>query len=179
MKIEDSSLLIIDVQEKLLPAMDEKEQVLDGICRLVQGAMELRVPAMATEQYPKGLGATVQELSQYYRGNLATIAKTTFSALEEQDVSDWVRGMNRKNILICGMETHICVRQTALALKEMGFHPIVVADCVASRKKYDKETALRNMEAQGVEILTLEAVLFELLKDAKHPSFKAISKIIK
>lgn len=179
MKIEDTSLLIIDVQSHLLPAMEQKEQVLANIEKLVTGAMRLGVPAMATEQYPKGLGSTVDEVSRCYRGNVATIAKTSFSAQKEQDVSDWVQGMARKNILICGMETHICVKQTVKELLELGFHPVVLTDCVASRKTEDKQVALASMASLGAEISTLEAALFELLGDAKHEAFKEISNLIK
>lgn len=176
---EESSLLIIDVQEKLLPAMDEKEEIFENICRLVKGATTLEIPTIATEQYPKGLGVTVPELMQCYRGNIPTFPKTSFNALEQQEVLDWLRGVERTNVFICGMESHICVRQTALDLKRKGFYPIVIADCVASRKKYDKEIAIRSMELEGVEITTLESAFYELLRDSKHPAFKEISKLIK
>ena len=179
MNLENTAMIMVDIQEKLLPAMNQKEEVLDRCVRLLKGVMTLQIPTLVSEQYPRGLGETVGELKKEFRGNVPTISKTSFSCLGQQDMEDWVRGLNREYVLVCGIEAHICVMQTVLDLQRAGYKPVVISDCVTSRSIRDYTAAIERMRKEGVIVTTYEAVLFELLKDLKHPKFKEILAIIK
>lgn len=176
MSAEDSALLIIDVQERLLPAVRSGGRVVWNCRRLLDGAQALGVPAAATEQYPKGLGPTVAEL----RVRLSPPAeKLTFSCGSCGGLFESFRSQNRHKILVAGIEAHVCVAQTVLDLLADGWTVFVAADAVSSRFEHDEHFALRRMETSGAIITTTEAALFEWCRTAGTDAFKQISRIAK
>ena len=179
MTVKNTGMMIIDMQEKLLPVMDRKEEVLANTIKLLRGAMELGVVSCALRQYPKGLGDTIFSIQENYRGLFPTLDKTTFSGLGDREVADWVRGVDKKFMILCGVETHICVLYTAMDLISMGVTPVIACDCVSSRRREDSQAALSFLRSKGAWVLPLESILFGLLKDSKDPSFPYISKLIK
>ena len=172
----DAALLVVDMQEKLLPVMDERSRVLGNTLRLIRGAALLGIPVCATEQYPKGLGSTVPEIASLIptRGS-----KLTFSCCKLPEIVEQLHGRGVKHVTVVGIETHICVAQTTLDLLRMGFAVGIPADAVSSRFKLDWEFALRRMEHAGAMVTSTEAVLFEWIGTADSPKFKEISALIK
>lgn len=168
-------LLLIDIQEKLVPKLVGYEQLIDRINTLSELATLLSLPTIVTEQYPKGLGRTVVTTppdAKYFE-------KTTFSCLGDKAIHAAVRAAGRKNILIAGIESHICVLQTVKDLVKEGYTPIVLQDALASRAIIDHHSSLQEMRAMHVRVSTLETLAFELVQDAKNPLFKAVSGLIK
>ena len=176
MNRDDSALLVVDVQAKLLPLIPARERLVWNIRRLIDGAKILGVPVVATEQYPQGLGPTTPELAS----KLGTIpGKLAFSCGEcGQLFADWQqRGIWK--VLVCGIETHVCVGQTVHDLLGEGFRVFVAADAVAARGIFDHEIALRRMDSSGATLTTIEAALFEWCERAGSPEFKQISQLIR
>ena len=171
----DSSLLVIDVQTKLMDKMAERDRIVANIARLVEGAKVLGIPVQATEQYPKGIGPTVPELAD--RLPLRP-EKLTFSCCGLPEVAEQFRSHGVRSVLLAGIETHVCVQQTALDLLAQGFRVYLAADAVGSRKEIDRELGLRRMEQAGVVLTTTEAALFEWTEVAGTPEFKQISKLV-
>jgi len=171
-------LLVVDIQEKLLPAMQEPARVLQNAVRLVQGAQILRVPVWVTEQYRKGLGPTVPELAAAIPG-FAPLEKMVFSALGAEGLRQRFQDLNIQQAIICGIEAHVCVTQTCLDLLEIGLQPFVVADAVSSRSSEDCRMGLDRMRHVGAVIVSTEMVLFELLERAGTPEFKQILPLVK
>ena len=169
---ENVQFLIIDVQEKLVKMLGESE-VSKNCIKLAKAINILKLPVIITEQYPKGLGSTINEIKENLP-NANYIGKTAFSAFEE--IKHLIK---KKQIVIFGIETHICVLQTALELLKNGYEVFVVQCACGSRSEENKEAALRRLIHAGIEIVTLEMVIFELLKTSKHPNFKEIQAIIK
>jgi nicotinamidase-related amidase len=173
----DSRLLIVDMQEKLLPFIPVAENVIHNCRRLLQGANVLQVPAFATEQYPQGLGPTTPQLRELL-GEVP--AKQRFSCA---DALGWgLAGAtpdNRFKIVVAGIEAHVCVQQTVLDLISQGYRVFVPADAVASRAKLDWKIALDRMSASGATVTTTESILFEWCETSAAPEFKQISKLIK
>lgn len=174
----DSLLLIIDVQEKLVNALD-KQIVVTRTETLAKAAKIMGVPVIATQQYPKGLGLTVETVSQNFTPETPIIDKTAFSAVKEEGFLQVLKSFNKKQIVICGIETHVCVHQTAADLIAEGFDVYVVKDACASRNKYEFKQGIERMQSNGAQITCLEIVLFEWLKDSKNPNFKEIQSLIK
>lgn len=171
---KQSSLLIIDIQERLLPAIDGGDAVLAHACTLVDVARELGVPVMASEQYPQGIGKTVAVLAERLRpGEIAT--KIHFSCLGERCL-DSLAGFERPQLVVAGTEAHVCVLQTVLDLREAGKAVFVVAEALGSRRPSDKSLALERMRAAGAVIVTREMVVFEWLRAAGNDLFRRISK---
>lgn len=171
----DTALLVIDVQEKLVPKIQGREALVRSIQFLVEGAGVLGVPVFATEQYPKGLGPTLPELAAKLPPRPE---KLSFSC---EQVPGLVAGMKEKGIqkvLVCGIEAHVCVQQTALDLLASGLGVFLAVDAVGSRYEEDRATALKRMEGSGVVLTTAEAALFEWTEKAGTPEFKAISKLV-
>ncbi len=175
---ENSLLLIIDVQEKLVNALD-KDIIVKRVTNLAKSARLLDIPVVVTEQYPKGLGKTVETLSAAFAEDVPVFEKVTFNALEADGVLEKIKSYGRKQIVICGIETHICVHQTAAALLREGFEVYVVKDACASRNKYEFKQGIELMESNGAKVTCVEIVLFEWLKTAKNPHFKEIQTLIK
>lgn len=177
-KKEDAILTAIDFQEKLLPAMFEAEKTEAAAVKLTLGFKELGIPMLVTTQYAKGLGATVPAVAEAL-GEFEPMDKVTFSAWKNEEYRRALEVSGRRAVIIMGIETHICVEQTALDLMEKGYTVFVAADCVQSRDPANRELSLRRMEAAGAVITCGESILYELLESAKAAEFKAISAIIK
>jgi nicotinamidase-related amidase len=172
---QTSRLLIVDVQSKLLRLVQSPAALEDACRRLIDAATLLGIPVSATEQYPKGLGRTVESLMEGL-GN--PVEKLRFSSVPSLDwMNDETHG-GRHQIVIAGMETHVCIMQTALDLVARGFDVHLPADAVSARKTLDHDTALRRMQAEGCTITTWESVLFEWCETAEAAEFKAISKLV-
>lgn len=171
-----TALLVIDLQEKLYPHIALADAVLSQIHRLIAAAKRLSIPAAATVQYPQGLGPLVDSLRDEFPN---PEEKLDFSAAACRDSLDRWAQSGRDQIVLAGIETHVCVQQTALDLVAEGMRPYVVADAVAARRSRDHDLAMDRMRDCGVTITTVEAVLFEWLGTADRPEFKAISQIIK
>lgn len=173
---ENSAFLFIDVQEKLT-AMLTKDKVSKKASILAKTANILNVKTVLTEQYPKGLGSTVQMVKENLKEDAKIFEKTSFNALLTEGVLESIGDV--KNVFILGIETHICVYQTTIALLEKGYNVFVVKDACASRETDEFKAGINLMEKEGAKILTTEMVLFELLKSSKHPNFKEVQALIK
>lgn len=178
LNIEDSLVLIIDVQEKLVSAVSENE-IVSKVSKLAEATNLLNIPVIVTEQYPKGLGNSVTQLSSRFGGNAKIFEKTYFNALSEECILQYLDTLGKKQVVLCGIETHICVYQTASALLEMGYEVYVLKDACASRNTFEYESGIELMRDSGAKISCLEIVLFEWLKGAKNPKFKEIQALIK
>lgn len=176
--IENSLLLIIDVQERLIAVLD-KDVVVKRTAILTQAAKILEIPTIVTEQYPKGLGATVEQVKQNLAQDAVIFEKTAFSVLREEGFLDKLKSFNKKQIVVCGIETHVCVHQTVADLLSEGYEVYIVKDACASRNKYEFKQGIERMQENGAKITCLEIILFEWLKDAKHPKFKEIQTLVK
>lgn len=178
-EVENSLLVIVDVQQKLMNAMNNAESCLAKV-RLLGSALNLmEVPVVVTEQYPKGLGPTVDSIREILPENTPYIAKSSFSCCGSDEFNQQILEADRKNIIICGVESHVCVLQTAIDLKNKGHNVILAADAATSRNENDKMTALAFMRHAGISVLSTESIIFALLKDSKHPAFKAVSALLK
>lgn len=175
---ENTIGLIIDIQERLFPAMFEKEVLLKNCLTLLQGLAELNIPQIVTQQYTKGLGDTLSEIKTAIP-NFDYIEKRSFSCCDEQLVAEKLKALNASNIIICGIESHVCVLQTAVDLKDAGLNPIVVMDCVSSRTKENIELAKERFRFEGIMMVSYESILFELTRSSAVPAFRAISKLVK
>ena len=175
LKVEDTALLVVDIQEKLLPKIMQAGEVLRNASFLVNAAKVLGVPVIATEQYPKGLGPTVEPI----RGLLTTVwEKKTFSAVAEGGALDFLKSDARIKVVVAGIEAHICVMQTVLDLLNQGFHVFVCVDAVSSRYAIDVKIALKRMQQAGAILVTAETCVYEWLETAANPAFKEISAMV-
>lgn len=176
MRIErnETAALVIDYQEKLVPVMHEKKSLIQNSSILLAGLQLLGIPMVITQQYTKGLGTTVKEITDAV-GTEEYIDKISFTAFDcvEEKIQD------KKFIIVCGMEAHICVLQTVVDLIAKGYIPVVVEDCVSSRKASDRKVALKRMRDEGAIVTTYESILFELLKVAGTEESKRIQRLIK
>jgi nicotinamidase-related amidase len=171
-------LLLIDFQERLFPVMHEKEKLLKNVIKLIKGARVLEIPIILTEQYPKGLGPTLPEIKELIP-EVKPIEKVCFSCSDEPAFNTALKSLKRKQVLIAGIEAHICVYQTAMALARSGYAVQVVTDGTSSRDPDNKVTALTRFRVMGILPTTTEMALFELLKIAQGDKFKQISSIVK
>lgn len=178
LKPETSALLIIDIQEKILPVINNHQRVVDNTLKLIKGFKVLGLPIFYTEQYPKGLGPTVRSIKNEL-GDLEPFDKMSFSCSGAGDLFEELKKKKLSQIVVCGVEAHVCVQQTVLDLIENGFQVNLAADAVSSRKEIDCNTALDRMRYHGAEITTAESILFELLNVCSTPQFKEVSKIVK
>lgn len=174
----DTLLVIVDIQEKLVRAMHAREDLLARAQQLVQGARALQVPILCTEQNPKGLGVTVPEIAAHMPA-VQPISKFSFGCCASAEFLRALQESGRRNVLLAGIETHVCVYQTALELLERGCRVEVVADACSSRTPANKQIGLDKMRAAGAAITSVETALFELLKIAEGPLFKELLKIVK
>ena len=175
---ESSGLLIIDIQERISAVMKFQESVIENTVKLIRGFQVLNLPIFITEQYRKGLGPTEAAILEALKP-LQILEKMTFSCCGVQPLMAQLKNENIKQIVICGIETHVCVQQTALDLVAQGYQVYLVRDGVSSRKELDHNTAIERMRQVGVIVTTTESVLFELLVKANTPEFKEIAKIVK
>lgn len=176
MSVGDTALLVVDVQEKLVPSIAGHRRVVWNIRRLIDGARILGLPVVATEQYPKGLGPTISELAERLD---ETPSKLTFSCLGCADLFARFADQGISKLLVSGMETHVCVQQTVLDLLSGGWRVYVAVDAVGSRMEIDRSTALGRMDSSGATLTTTEAALFEWCQVAGTPEFKQISRLVR
>ena len=172
----ESALLVIDVQQRLLPAMQQSDLIEQNICDLIAVATQLSIPTLYSEQYPKGLGATSDKVLKSLPGSAVRLEKLTFSCAADSDCLEQIREQVPSQVVICGMETHVCVLQTALQLKQLGLEVFVIADAVSSRSEENRQLALERMRQRGVDIVSKEMVIFEWLQQAGTDPFRSISK---
>jgi nicotinamidase-related amidase len=175
---EDAVLLIVDVQERLAAVMKERDKVVNNCLHLIELAKMINIPVVVTEQYPKGLGRTVPEIQSavpQYR----PVEKITFNCCGEQNFPPEIKRLNRKKIILTGMETHVCVLQTATGLLQEGFILHVPRDAVCSRTDENRRAGLDFMRDAGAVITSTETALFQLMKVAGTEEFKKISQRIK
>ncbi len=175
---DNAQLLIIDVQEKLV-TMLEKDTIASKTAILAAVANSIDLPTTVTEQYPQGLGNTIEPVRTKLPSNTTFHEKVTFSAYEKQEIRDSIESSEKKQIIICGIEAHICVLQTTIDLLNAGYEVFVVKDACASRNKYEFKLAIERLKTAGAIITCVEMVLFELLGSAKHPKFKELQALIK
>lgn len=174
----NSVLCVVDIQERLMPAMYNQTTILRGSAALVQAAKLLDVPVLVTEQYPRGLGHTVPEMQAVIEG-LPVFEKTTFSCFGSMEFDLALKNTARNTLVLCGIESHVCVLQTALDAFNAVDRVVVVADAVGSRAEANHELALKRLRHAGVEVVSVEMTLMEWLRDAKHPKFKEVQALIK
>jgi len=174
----DSGLLVVDLQEKLMPAIHEGAGVLNQSRKLIHVARLLKLPVLVTEQYPKGIGPTVPEIRAAL-GDAPTVEKMTFSGCGAEPFWAQWNSFARRNAIVCGVEAHVCVQQTVLDFLERGQSVFVLADAVGSRRPLDYDLALQRMHDAGAIVTTAESVIFELLGRAGTPEFKEVLKLVK
>jgi nicotinamidase-related amidase len=178
LKTENTVLVIIDVQEKLSRLMHDRERTIENMQKLIRGIQALNIPIIMNEQYPQGLGKTIPEIAELLP-EIQPLPKVHFSCYDNEDFVKALKASGRKQVLITGIETHVCVYQTAVDLVRANYEVYVVADTVASRIPENKTIGLNLMSSNGAVITSMETVLFELLKIAKGEQFKAISQIVR
>lgn len=178
LNLDESLVLIIDVQEKLLNAVFNKPLLEKKAEIIAKATNVLDIPTIVTEQYPKGLGNTVPVIKDNLT-NAKYFEKTDFSALNNNELKDILKNMKKKQIVIFGIETHICVNQTVAALIEEGYEVHVISDACGSRAEMEYSAGLTRMKDNGAYIITTEIALFEWLRGANHPKFKEIQSLIK
>jgi nicotinamidase-related amidase len=176
MSRSDTALVVIDVQEKLIPLVPGFDRIVWNIGRLVDGAKILGVPLLGTEQYPKGLGGTVRELADR-TGPLT--AKLNFSGCACDEFWQKLAALDVPKVLLCGIEAHVCIQQTALDMLAAGYRVYLAVDAIGARFDVDYQTALRRMDSAGATLTTTEAALFELCEVAGTPEFKQLSALVK
>lgn len=173
-----SCLLIVDVQQGLAPVTSDPRRVYRGCSLLLRAATRLGLPVVVSEQYPKGLGATSPDVMEWVPEG-SVMEKLHFSCAADEAIRSRIQGFGRDQIVIAGIESHICVLQTALGFLEAGFKPVVVADACASRDPANYQAAMARLAAAGVGIATVEMVIFEWLHRAGTSEFKELSALIK
>lgn len=177
--VENSVLVVIDLQQKLMPVISNGEEVVSRTVRLLHGAAALGMDVIASEQYPKGLGSTLPEVSTWFPEKSVIAAKTSFSVFGEAEFMRALNARKRKVMIFAGVETHVCVLQSVIDALQNGYEVIVAADAVGSRRESDKIYALEMIRQLGGAVLSSEAILFMLLRSAGNPAFKSISKLVK
>ena len=171
-------LVIVDVQGKLAQLMHDREHLFRNICILIEAARTLDIPILWCQQCPDSLGPTVRQIAELLRKN-TPINKSSFSCCTQEHFTEKLRQLNRRQVILCGIETHVCVYQTAADLLRTGYEVHAVADAVSSRTLENRQIGLSRMQQEGAKISSTEMALFELLRDAAHPKFKQIARLIK
>ena len=179
LKREDCILVAIDYQERLAPAMADRERLMEASAKLIEGFRILNLPILITQQYPKGLGQTVEEIKDAAGKDAVYLDKVTFSAWGDENFAAEFLKRSRRTAVVIGIEAHVCEQQTVLDLLEEGFTVYVAADCVGSRSERDRDYAIQRMSQAGAIITTYESILFELLGWSKAEEFKQISALVK
>lgn len=178
--IDRAFVLVIDLQEKLLPLIRQQERIIRASRKLLEGLRVFELPVLATEQYPQGIGRTHPEVRACLEAAQATILeKPTFSACDEPSVREAIQTIDRPQVIVIGIEAHVCVQQTVLDLRAMEYDVFVPADATGSRGRLDYEQALARMRQEGAFVSTVESVLFELCHRCDTERFKAMLKVVK
>jgi len=178
LKLGETVLVIIDVQGKLAQLMHKKEELFENLQKIIKGARVLGIPIIWLEQNPEGLGTTVPEVSNLL-GDIKPISKFSFSCCGDERFVSTLNSCNRKQVLLAGIETHICVYQTAMDLVASGYEVQIVADAISSRTKNNKKIGLERIKEVGASLTSTETALFELLRTAKAEKFKEVARIVK
>lgn len=174
-----TALMVVDVQEKLFDQVERSCEVLNSILNVIQGFQIMHLPIIVTEQYPQGLGSTLDILKQYLGGQQQYLGKTTFSCLGDTEIQKQILAMPATQWVLIGIEAHVCIMQTAKDLLAAGRQVVVLNDAITSRSIYDFSTAIAEMRDCGARISSVETILFELLRDSRAVEFKQISQLIK
>ncbi len=178
LKRDNTVLIVVDVQGKLAQLMHEHEKLFKNLQILIKGIKILGLPIIWMEQYPEGLGPTIPEIKELL-SDMEPVPKISFSCCGESRFIAGLNALKRDQLLICGIETHVCIHQTSLDLLELGYEVQVVSDAVSSRTKENKEVGLQKIASEGGKITSVEMALFELLRKAGSDEFKAISRLVK
>ena len=176
---KNTVLVVIDVQGKLARVMHGREELIETLRKLVRGALTLDLPVLWLEQNPTRMGETIPELKELLVTHQTPISKMTFSAYGEPVFIENLESIGRRQVLLAGIEAHVCVYQTATDLLRRGFEVQVVSDAVSSRKPADKEAGLALLKQEGAKLTCVEMVLFEIMRSARHPAFKQILELVK
>jgi nicotinamidase-related amidase len=169
---------VIDVQGKLAQLMYERDLLFKNIQILIKGCRILNIPILWTQQVPQALGQTIVQITELLT-DIEPINKASFSCCGEDKFANALQKLNRQQVILCGIETHICIYQTAIDLLQRDYYVEVVADTVSSRTLQNKKIALQKIQSKGAQITTTEMALFELARTAEHPQFKQIAKLVK
>jgi nicotinamidase-related amidase len=178
LEIEHCCLTVVDVQGKLAQLMHGRDALFKNIQILIQAAKILEIPILWCQQRPDALGPTVPEIAQHLT-DIEPINKAAFSCCGAEKFNAGLKELGRNQVLLCGIETHVCIYQTAMDLLRQDFNVSVIADAVSSRTMENKQIALNRLAVEGAKISSTEMALFELLKTAEHPKFRQIAKLIK
>ena len=178
--LKDKTVLVcVDFQERLIPAMHTGASAVTEAAKLIKGFVAIGCPVIFTQQYTKGLGESVPEIRESI-DDFSHVEKSTFSAMCEPDFVNSLKETGRNTVLVCGVESHVCVMQTALDMQNAGYDVFLVTDAISSRKKNDMDSAVKRMIHSGILPTTVESALFELLEnDSKSETFKTISRLVK
>jgi len=178
LRAESAGLVVVDVQGKLATLMHEREELYRNLQILIRGARVLELPVFWLEQYPEGLGPTIPEVADLLT-DLEPLPKVVFSGWGQGEFVRQVRASGRKQLILCGLESHICVYQTTRDLLDRGYHVEIAADAVSSRTAQNRDIGIQRMAALGAEITSVEMALFEMLREASGPQFKEIARLVK
>ncbi len=176
---ENCVLIVVDIQEAFRTVIPDFEQIAKRSSIAVKGFQILGLPIIVTEQYPKGLGLTASEINSLLNDDFSFIEKNTFSSYGEPAFVEALQQLHASQVLVCGLETHICVNQTVLDLLNNNYDVHILSDCIASRNEIDKQTGIAKMIKNGANLSTVEMAFFEILKNSKHKNFRDIQKLIK
>ena len=177
-EIQNCSLVVVDVQGKLAQLMHDKEDLFKNIQILIKAAKILHIPIIWCQQCPNALGPTVPSIAKLL-ADIEPIDKASFSCCGHEHFNNKLNALNRQQVLLCGIETHVCIYQTAVDLLQKGYEVYVIADAVSSRRLENKQIAINKMASEGINIGSTEMVIFELLRTAEHPQFKQVAKLVK
>ncbi len=177
--IDDTIVVIVDVQDRMMSVIHEGEALQQRIATLVRGARILGLPILTTEQYPSGLGATTATVQEALGDEYAPLEKMSFSAAKDRAFLQAFEASGRHQILLCGVEAHVCVYQTARDLHNLGYTVEVVADAIGSRHPQDRNVALDRLKHHGIDFTTVEMTLFDMMETAEYERFKEISALVK
>lgn len=175
---EETAAVIIDIQERLFPHIHRHEEIAGSTGILIRGLRILGIPIYLTQQYTKGLGATIGPIRELF-GEGDHIEKTAFSCCDEPAFMESLKTTSPVNVLLAGIETHVCVLQTSLDLMDRGFRPVIIHDCVSSRTENDRNIAIERLRAGGAIISSVESILFELCRFSGTDEFRSVSKLVK
>ena len=175
---ENAMLLVVDLQDAFLNHIKNINDVIERSCVMIKAAKLLEIPIVVTEQYPKGLGRTAQPV-QDILGEITYYDKVAFGCMADDNINSVITQIQRPQIIVIGIETHVCISQTVHDLLAHNLQPFIAADAVSSRRKIDHKTALQRMQHAGATITTTEAALFEMMTYSKHNAFREISKLVK